>query len=101
MLLDREILEELRLVGNERELPLRQHRLGGKQMTGDGNAPSRWRDDSGDGPERRRLAGTIRPDEAEDLTGRNAEREILDGDEIPVQLCEGVDDDQPRPLTSE
>jgi hypothetical protein len=101
VLLDREILEQLRLVGNERELLLRLNRLGRKRMAGDGNASSRRRDDSGNGPERCRLSGAIRPDEAEDLTGRDAEREILDGDEIPVQLCEGVDDDQPWPLTSE
>jgi hypothetical protein len=101
MLLDREIFEQLRLIGNERQLLLRLHWLSGKGMTGDRNAPSRWRDDSGDGPERCGFAGAIRPDEAEDLTGGNAEREILDGDEIPVQLCEGIDDDQPRPLTSE
>jgi len=101
MLLDREIFEKLRLIGNEGELLLRLHRLSGKRMTGDRNAPSCWRYDSGDGPERCGLAGAIRPDEAEDLTGRNAEREILDGDEIPVQLCKGIDDDQPRPLTSE
>src|SRR6058998_882623 len=41
--------------------------------------------------EERRLPGTVRPDDADDLAGRDHERHVRDGDEAAEALGDGAD----------
>src|SRR4029079_7227401 len=75
VLFDSEILEELRLIGDEREAALRLDGLAGELVTSDGDASARWRDDARERAEGRCLPRPVRSDEAEYLAWRDGERE--------------------------
>ena len=70
MLLDREIVEQVRLVGDERERALGGDRVRLDVVPGDRDGAARRRDDAGEAAKRRRLAGAVRADEPEDLARR-------------------------------
>src|SRR5215831_20924497 len=63
MFLDREIVEEMRLVWNERERSLCLDRLALNVVAGDRHRSAGRGDDAGEAPQRRRLAGAVRTDE--------------------------------------
>ena len=55
---------------------------------------------AGDHAEQRRLAGAVRPDDADDAAGRQLERQILDQQLVAIALVQAVDldDDIAEPL---
>src|SRR5688572_12854107 len=94
MLLDGEIVEEVRLVGDEREQRLCLHAIARDIMPADADGSARRDDDAREARQCRRLPGAVRADEPEDLPGRDTEREMVDRGEIPVELRELIDVDQ-------
>ena len=70
VLLDRQVLEQVRLVGHEREAPLRLERVLDDVVAVDRDAAGRRPQDAGQRPQRRRLAGAVRADQADDLAAR-------------------------------
>src|SRR5689334_24364791 len=97
MLLDGEIFEELRFVGNERQAPFCLDWLGEERKAGNRDRTTGRSDYPRDSTQRGRFPGTVRPDEPEHLARRDAEREVFDSDEIAVKLRVGVDGDQRSP----
>src|SRR5439155_22564068 len=77
VLLDGEIVEQLRLVWNESEPPLGEHRLRREIVIGNADATASRRDDSRDRPQGCRFTCSVRSDEPEYLARRHREREIL------------------------
>ena len=64
---DGQVLEQLRLVGHERELPLGLDRLGGDVVAADGDVAVARCVDAGEAAQRGGLARAVRPDQADDL----------------------------------
>ena len=58
-----------------------------------GDRPASGSQDAQRDAHRRRLAGPVRAEEAEDLAGRHLEREVVEGDDAPEPLDEVVDDE--------
>ncbi len=56
----------------------------------------RWVEQARDAPDRRRLARSIGPEQAEDLPGLGPETDLLYGDELAVELAEAFDLDHLR-----
>ena len=44
-----------------------------------------------DGPHGRRLARTVGPEEADDLSGRHAEGEVVEGDQAPIRPAQSLE----------
>ena len=84
VLLHGEMLEQIGLVGNEREPPLRVDRCAGQIVTGDGDAAFGGSHDAGEAAKGRRLAGAIRSHQPHDLARSNVEREILDSRDAAI-----------------
>jgi hypothetical protein len=59
------------------------------------DAPSRRPQNAREGPERGGLAGAVRPDETDDLSAGDAERQAVDGGKRSVCARELVDNDGP------
>ena len=93
VLVDRQILEQLWLVGNECERGFGPPRIRRQVGAGHPHAPAARNDDAGQAPECRCLTRAIRPNETHDLAGRDRERQVVDCDEITVELREAGDFD--------
>src|SRR5205823_3477606 len=63
---------------------------------GDPGRPRRRRQAAGQDPHGRRLSGAVRAEKAEDLAGRGAEGDVLDGGTRAVALGESAGFDQGR-----
>src|SRR5581483_3219402 len=59
----------------------------------DARGAGRRRDQRGEHAHGRRLAGAVRPEEPEDLTGLDAERDVVDGDAFAKALRQPIDDE--------
>ena len=78
MLGDREVLEQMGLVGHEGQPPLRFNRLGDQIVPVDSDVPTRRLQDPGERAQRSGLARAVRTDESHDLAGRHLKRKIVD-----------------------
>jgi hypothetical protein len=81
VLVDRQVFEEMRLVGHERETPLGLERIEDEVVAVDAHPPRGRAQDSGERSERGRLAGAIRADQPDDLPCADLERQIGHGGE--------------------
>src|SRR5438874_1890450 len=86
-------VEELRIVGHVRELSFRGDRIGDDIVSGDHEPSARRRNDAGQGAQRRRLAGAVRPEQPDDLPRPDAKRQPGDGDGLLIDLMEIEDVD--------
>src|SRR5215470_13691080 len=100
MLLDGQIVEEMRLVGNEGERALRLDRIALNVMAGDQDGAARRRNDAGETAKRRGLPRSIGPDEPEHFAHADVEGERANGGERAVELPEISDLDHGRPLVA-
>ena len=91
MLLDGQVLEEVRLVGHEGERGLGRHRVGGQIVTGHPDPSPARHGDPGQALEGGGLAGAVGADQPEDLPGPDLERQVLDRGELAVHLVEAFD----------
>src|SRR5690606_6464277 len=80
-----------RAVGDEAELALGRDGIGDEVHAGDADAAARRLEDAGHHAQRRRLAGAVGAEEAEELATRHDEVDALHGGEIAVALHELVD----------
>ena len=97
MFFDGEVLEEVGLIGNERELRLCADRILPQVSSGDPNPAAAGDDDPCQTPNSRGLARAIRPNKPEHLPGSNPERQPLDGGEVTIQLLQPLDFDHWSP----
>ena len=79
MLLDGEVLEEVRLVRHERQSSLRRDRVGDDVMTVDRDAAGRGSQNAGERTQRGRLPRAVRTDQSDDLAAGGRERKVVDG----------------------
>src|SRR5687767_6875128 len=93
MLFDREVLEEVGLIRDEGELGLGTGGILRQISPRDADPASTGNDDACQAPDGRRLARTVRPDQAEHLPRADLERQSLDGGEIAIQLLQPLDFD--------
>ena len=93
VLLDREVLEQLRLIGHERDELLRTDRVADDVVPADLDDACAGGVDADHAAQRGRLAGAIRPDEADNLSCSHGEREVADGDDLVVPLRQAADRD--------
>src|SRR5450432_3215402 len=93
MLLDGEMLEQLRLVGDEGEQRLRPLGCCGDVVAAHAHGAARGYDDPRDAAQGGRLAGAIRADEPEYLARRDGKRQPTHGFEVSVSLGEAFDVD--------
>ena len=94
MLLDREVIEEMRLVGNEGERLFRRDGVRLDVVARDASTvPSVGAMMPDEAAQRRRLAGAVRTDEPEDLPGADVERDSVDGGKVAVLAGEILDGD--------
>ena len=101
MLHDREVLEEMRLVTNERDPALGFDRLAGDVVAADENGSARWTVDAGDASQRGRLARSVGTDEADDLPWRDVERQAVDGARRSVGFREVAETNHRAELTAD
>jgi len=87
----REVIEEPRLVGQVGDPALRRDRVLREIVPGDPDRPPRRGDDAGDAAERRRLAGAVRADEADDLAGADLEGDAVHRGRAAELLAQGSD----------
>ena len=80
----RQLFVDERAVGNEPELALRGDRIVDDIDAADVDGAARRPSNSGDHPQRRRLAGAIGTEEAEQLALRHFQVDAVDGGEFPV-----------------
>ncbi len=89
-------------VGEEAEPPPHRQRIGRHVDAGDARAPARRRQDPRQDPQRGGLAGAVGAEQAVDLAGRDAEREIGDRRLGAEALDQRIDDDgRLRPCVAE
>ena len=86
VLLDRQVVEEARLVGEEGEIPLRFDAVLDDVVAADQDLAVARRMDAGERAERRRLSGPVRTDEPEDFARLHGEGEVVDGRQVAVAL---------------
>src|SRR6185436_20915277 len=89
----REVFEELRLVGHERQPSLRFDAGFDDVVAVNRDVAGARRLDADDAPQRRGLAGAVGADEADDFAGPDLERKIVDGLELAVDLGQVLDGD--------
>ena len=53
--------------------------------------------EAGERPDQGRLAGAVRPEERVDLAGRDAERDVAQGEVLPVRVRDAVQSERRRP----
>ena len=94
---DGEVVEQLRLVGHEREPPLRLDGVRDDVVPADRDCAAGRALDADDAAKRGRLAGAVRADEADDLSRPRREREVVHGGEGAVALGEVRDVDHTMP----
>ena len=85
---DGEVLEELRLIRDERERGLGGHRLLHDVEARDAHRARARSDDACDAAECRRLAGTIRPDQTQHFPRRYLERQLANRGQVAIHLRE-------------
>src|SRR3954467_1946415 len=90
MLFNGEIVEQVGLVRNESERPLRGHRLGPEVMAGDFNPAACGYDDSSDAADGGRLPRAVGTDQAQHLAGSHRKAEPLDSGEVPVKFVQAI-----------
>ena len=90
---DGQVLEQLRLVGHERELPLRLDRVRHDVVPADRDRALGRPLDADHASKRGGLARAVRSDQADDLTWLHVEREVVHGGELSVALGEMGDVD--------
>ncbi len=83
-----EVVEQPRLIGKEGEVPLGVDRIFQQIASADVHAAAARRDDAGDRPQGRRLAGAVRADEPEHFSGTHAKRQVANGSEVAEQFGE-------------
>ena len=88
---DGEVIEEVRLIGDEGELSARLDGVVDDVVAADAYATRVHRNDAGETTQRRRLAGAVRPHQAEDLAFADAQRKLVHGGEAFVGLDELFD----------
>ncbi len=88
VLLDRQILVERELLAHVADLGLDLLRLGRDVEAGDRARSGGRRQEAGEHPDRRRLAGPVRAEKAEDLAPPDVEGDPIDGHEVAEALLE-------------
>jgi hypothetical protein len=96
VLLDGQVVEEVRLVGDEGELALGRDGVGGEVHAGHAHAPRRGDEDAGAAAERGGLAGAVGPDQPDDLPRVDRERDAAHGEGAVVALAQRADVEQRR-----
>jgi hypothetical protein len=91
MLLHGEVLEQLRFVRHERQRALGRNRFPHDVVPRDGDRARARSVNADEAAECRGLARAVRADEADDLAGRDVERQIVDGCHAAVHLGEPAD----------
>ena len=86
MLGDGEIVEQLRLIGNEREPRLGGHRVALQVDVGNANASRRGLQDAGEGAQGGGFAGPVGTHQPEHVARRHAKRQRLHGHGVAIQL---------------
>ena len=97
MLFHGKMIEEVRLVRNEREVTLRLDRSLRQVEARDPHRPGRRDDDARKAPERRRLPGAVRTDQAQHLARPDRKGQVADRCDVPVDFRERVDFDHGVP----
>src|SRR5262249_18638541 len=77
--------------GQIAEPPLRRERVGGDVDAVDGGGPAVGGEAARDDPQRRRLAGAVGAEEADDLAALDGEADAVEGDRRAVAFDEGGD----------
>ncbi len=97
-----EVREEGALLEDHPDAPLfgLDHRAGtGNDPPGDGHRPGVGPLEAGDHPQQRRLAGSARTQEGDDLAGSHVQRDRLDGADAAIGLGNTIDADREGWLT--
>ena len=98
VLLDREVVEQVRLVRDEGEERLCGHRLAPQVVPTDPDSASAGYDDASDAPDGRGLPGTVRPDQSQYLPRLHPEGKPADRRKLAVELLEPLDLDHGKPV---